>query len=412
LYRREDQLDRAATCLNQALTAARRLDDQRRVADTLYHLGTVIWSQGRNREAETYHQEAVDISRALQLDDLVAAQALHGLGETRWIAGDFVEAYQLFHESLDLCRRLGDRGLEIENLQNLGLLLSDELAASYRQARAYVQQSLKLLDETNLPWHRMPALFILGLVTGYLGDYERGFRYVQLGLDETRRRHSPRYYAAALDFLGCLYRDLNLLDKAAAAFSEGLETSRAVGVDFWAPRLQANFAITRLRQGDQNVESLLMESLEASRRRNQGIHVAVCVQGLAELAYYQGRYEQALLHAAELAELSVFGMHENLAQAYRWRGVTLCALGQRSEAEAALLQAADLSARIEKPRLAWEIHTALEHAYTLWGELESTDLHRRQAATALIAITRKIKNPALKAGLLENNAEFHKFPPK
>lgn len=400
LYRREDEFAKAFDHLHDALECARKLGNERRVADTLYHLGTVVWSQGENRQAEHFHSEAVEICRKLALNDLIAAQALHGLGEARWLAGDFFEAYQLFHTSLELSRKLGDRGLENENLHNLGALHSDQLAANYRQAQAYLQMSLKLLDETSLPWHRLPTLFILGLVTGFLGDYEPGIRYIQDAIEETGRLHSPRHRSTALDFLGCLYRDLNLLELAEIAFEEGLDIARQAGIGFWAPRLQANLAITRIRRGDFSVENDLLASLETARQRGQDIHAAVSLQGLAELAVQRGEFNRAIGITTELGELAEFGMQEALAQAFRWRGEALLGLGDREAAKATLIKAVDLAGQIEKPRLAWEVHSALARAYTLWGEIEIAAQHSRKAETALTAIRRKIKDPELLEGLL------------
>ena len=61
------------------------MNDERHAADTLYHLGTVAWSDGRNREATAFHQEAVEICERLRLADLVAVQAYHGRGEAHFV---------------------------------------------------------------------------------------------------------------------------------------------------------------------------------------------------------------------------------------------------------------------------------------------------------------------------------------
>ena len=80
-YRRADDYERADACLTEALTESRATEDDRHAADTLYHLGTVAWSNGRNREATAFHREAVDICERLRLTDLVAVQGFHGRGE-------------------------------------------------------------------------------------------------------------------------------------------------------------------------------------------------------------------------------------------------------------------------------------------------------------------------------------------
>src|SRR5688572_32201369 len=83
-YRRADDYERATACLNEALAECRAMNDERRAADTLYHLGTVVWSDCRNREAIAFHEEAVAICERLGLSDLVAVQAYHGRGEAHF----------------------------------------------------------------------------------------------------------------------------------------------------------------------------------------------------------------------------------------------------------------------------------------------------------------------------------------
>src|ERR1044071_3695872 len=83
-YRRADDYERATECLTQALAESRAMRDERHAADTLYHLGTVAWSNSRNREAIGFHAEAVGICERLGLADLVAVQAYHGRGEAHY----------------------------------------------------------------------------------------------------------------------------------------------------------------------------------------------------------------------------------------------------------------------------------------------------------------------------------------
>ena len=80
--RRADDYESALSHLSQAVEVGRASGDQRAVADTLYHLGSVYWSQGENNQAGQHHQEALEICRSLGLTDLVAVQATHGRAES------------------------------------------------------------------------------------------------------------------------------------------------------------------------------------------------------------------------------------------------------------------------------------------------------------------------------------------
>src|SRR5690606_31296529 len=70
VYRMGDELDRAMEYLTAALHLCRESGDRRSLANVLHHLGTVAWSAGNNLQASIYHQEAADLSRGLEEQDL------------------------------------------------------------------------------------------------------------------------------------------------------------------------------------------------------------------------------------------------------------------------------------------------------------------------------------------------------
>ena len=153
-----------------------------------------------------------------------------------------------------------------------------------------------------------------------------------------------RFRTIALDQLGYLLLDLNLLDRAAEAFTLGIQLALQTKFYYWLPRLQAHLAISRLRQGDLRAEWELQNALELARRNGQVIHVAHCLEGLAELAMTRGEPAQATRYADELLALTEpRELREMAGQAYRWRGEALLAAGQLEGAEDALNQAAALA---------------------------------------------------------------------
>jgi tetratricopeptide (TPR) repeat protein len=117
LYRKTDHGVEATQYLEQALQASRLTGNLHAVADTLYHLGTVFWDEGDNVRTLARQGEAVNISRSLGLHDIVAVQAIHGLGEAIFMQGRAQTATQYFTESLELARQVGDFSYEAENLQ-------------------------------------------------------------------------------------------------------------------------------------------------------------------------------------------------------------------------------------------------------------------------------------------------------
>ena len=142
---------RPSSASTQALDECRALGDERQAADTLYHLGTVMWSDGRNRDATAYHAEAVEICERLGLSDLVAVQAYHGRGEAHFLNLEQAAAIRCFQRSIELARSIGDKSYESENLMMVAYSYSGYMGfGDYAQARANFEAALEIAQRADL----------------------------------------------------------------------------------------------------------------------------------------------------------------------------------------------------------------------------------------------------------------------
>jgi DNA-binding SARP family transcriptional activator len=374
--RRADRLEQAEAYLNQALAVARGCGDQRGVADALFHLGTVIWSTGDNRGAAARHEEAVALARALDLRDLVAIQAHHGLGETFFMGGQYQPAREHFERSLALARQAGDKAYEAENLYMLAAADLGYLGAGYARARDLAAQSLAISQAAHMDWHMGPAMFIHALACGSLGDYQRGVEFARRSVAFTAHA-SMLFHATALDKLGYLYQDLNLLPQAEAAHAEGLAMAERLDTRWWRPRLQTNLALDRLRQGDSTVGGALQAALDLTVATGLHIHGAYALAGLAELAVARGEAASALGHARALAAMAqAGGMREMAAQASRWEGQAHALAGDHAAAEAALTRALAQAQALGRVRLVWDVHVALACLHQVQGQASLAEHHQ------------------------------------
>jgi tetratricopeptide (TPR) repeat protein len=320
-YRRADDYERAAQCLTQALAESRAMRDERHAADTLYHLGTVAWSNGRNREAIGFHAEAVAICERLALADLVAVQAYHGRGEAHHNNAEPAAAIACYERSLELARRIGDKSYECENLMMVGYSLTGYMGlADYPRARAHFEASLEIARKADLQWHMGPTLLGLDHLRACAGEYAEALAGMTKTLRWLESVKQIRYQIIAYDLVSHLLLDSGAARDAAAWCRRGLELARSARITFWCPRLEANLAIARLRLGELDVGPELERAADYCRQNAEGFQLARCLAGLAELALARGDAAACLDHAAELLALvEPAGMQEFAAEARRWR---------------------------------------------------------------------------------------------
>jgi predicted ATPase/transcriptional regulator with XRE-family HTH domain len=360
-YRRADDYERATQCLTQALAESRAMRDERHAADTLYHLGTVAWSNSRNREAIGFHAEAVEICERLGLADLVAVQAYHGRGEAHYNNVEPAAAIACYERSLELARRIGDKSYECENLMMVGFALTGYMGlADYPRARAHFEESLEIARKADLQWHMGPTLLGLDHLRACAGQYDEALAGMTRTLRWLESVKQIRYQLIAYDLVGHLLLDSGATRDAAAWCRRGLELAHSARITFWCPRIEANLAIARLRLGELEVGAPLERAADYCRQNAEGFQLARCLAGLAELALARGDAAACLAHADELLSLvEPPGLAELAAEARRWRGEALLAQGRREEGSEDLRRAASAADEIGRPRLAADARAAL-----------------------------------------------------
>jgi tetratricopeptide (TPR) repeat protein len=334
---------------------------------------------------------------------LVAVQALHGRAEAYWISAQPRKAIELFKESLELARQIGDKSYESENLQMLGLMYIGRFGvAEYDLGIKNANESLTISQEAHLLWHLVPALETKSSILFGLGDYQSGIELIKRAIEQARTIGALRLVSIALSDLGELYQVLNLLKRAEKVHSEGIEIERQIGTNFFLPRIKAELAIDRLRLGDLGVGPDLEEALDGAQARDQLAHAVRCFEGLAELSVAQGDHEAAYHQAEKLLQVAQAGdLSEIVAKAYMWQGKAKLAGGSPEAAEDVLQQAVQLADMIGTPRLRWDVHEALAEVYKVQGNQKQAAQHTQVVREIIQRISANLKDPDLRKGLPE-----------
>jgi tetratricopeptide (TPR) repeat protein len=361
-YRRGDDYEQAAHCLTQALAESRAMNDEPHAADTLYHLGTVAWSDGRNREATVFHQEAVEICERLRLTDLVAVQAYHGRGEAHYNSSEPQAAIDCFTRSIELARGIGDKSYECENLMMIGYACTGYMGlADYARAQANYDAAITIARKADLQWHMGPTLLGMDHVRACLGQYDEALEGMLKTLRWLESLKQFRYQLIAYDLIGHLLIDCGRNREAVEQCERGLAMARDNGIVFWISRVHANLAIARLRLGDLEVGGVLERGAAYCRQNAEVFQLARCLEGLAELALARGDPAGCLAFADELLSLvEPAGLREFIAQARRWRGQALIAQRQYGKAASELSSALAIAQDIGRARLAADVQTLIQ----------------------------------------------------
>lgn len=398
-YRRADAYEPALACLNEALGASRAIGDERRVADTLYHLGTVAWSNGRNDLAIAHHQEAVDICERMGLRDLTAVQAFHGRGEAHFANAQPAFAIASFSRSLALARGIDDRSYESENLMMIGWACTGHMGlADYTRALSHFDSALEIARSADLQWHLGPTLIGRAYTRAAAGSYGDAWADLSETLPRLETLRLVRYRMMAHDAMGCVLIDLDLHEAAARHFSRGLSQAQGAGLRYWVPRLQAGLAIAQLRGGQACDAGGLLAALLYCRQHSENWLASRCLEALAEHTLAVNDARACLERAGELLALAEGGqMRELVARAHWWRGMARAAMGNQEPAHAELAKALQLAERIGQVRLQLDCHLSLAKAAAARGASGDASAHRSSAGALKERISLSLQASSLVA---------------
>jgi tetratricopeptide (TPR) repeat protein/transcriptional regulator with XRE-family HTH domain len=403
-YRRADAYEEATRCLTEALAESRAMNDVRRAADTLYHLGTVTWSTGLNDQAIGFHHQAVEICEQAGFDDLVAVQAYHGRGEAHYANAEPAPAIEYFSRSLELARGIGDKSYECENLMMIGhACVGTKGLGDYPRALASLEAALGIARSADLQWHMGPTLLGVDHVracTGHYGEAWSGMQSTLLWLESLKQ---PRYQLIAHDFIGHLLLDLGLNEMALEQLERGMALGRETGIMFWRGTIEAHVAVarSRLRQADIGAAATALQAtLERTRRAAERYLMVRCLDGLAEIALRAGDARRCGEYGNELLEIAAAnGLREQEAVARRWRGEALLAQKAYPEAQEELSRAASATEGIGRVRLQMDVECAQARLCTARGQSDASKHHAARSRAIAEAIEASLASSGLKAEL-------------
>jgi tetratricopeptide (TPR) repeat protein len=188
MYQNRGELAEARRLYDEGLEIAKRLGNQVGVASLLHQLGRLAKDQGNLKEARRLYDESLEIKKR-HGDQGGVALTIWGLGNISLDQGNLDEAKKLFHEALDTFRNLGDQSNTAGILHQLGRLAQDQ--GELEEARRLFNESLAIKKRLGNQGGVAITLAQLGRLTEDEDDKEGAARLFRKALSIFERLGSP-----------------------------------------------------------------------------------------------------------------------------------------------------------------------------------------------------------------------------
>lgn len=287
--------EEALSLFNQALRPlSDPLDNEKKRRKALFKRlsASTQWGLSRYIEAGELYAESLTLYTELN-DEAGMSEALKGLGDVARRKGEYVQARTYFSRCLELCERTNNQLTTAQALARLGL--TARIQGDYPLAEGYYRRSLTIFSALN-EHERIASLQSgLGLIASDQGRLEEAKAYMEQSLVIARRVHNPSGTALMLTGLAWVNYLRGAFTDAREQSLESLSLSRDIG-DRWS--MANNLGnLGKISAGMQNFDQAydhFKEALSISRHLSAVPLTLEILPGVAQLFCQQGQYKQAI----------------------------------------------------------------------------------------------------------------------
>jgi DNA-binding CsgD family transcriptional regulator/tetratricopeptide (TPR) repeat protein len=402
---------RTGDYLHQALALARDIADLSTLAHTLNRTGNWYMHTEWPREGLRYHQEALTLFLSCN-DWHGQATTLDLLGITSYISGDLISGVEYYERAIALFRQLDQPQGLVSSLACLALRGASYLFNTVVWPIASAAVCTREGEEAPAIAHQIGwrggesfALSYLGQSLGARGEYTRALALGQSALAIASEIEHLQWMNAAHFLLGALHLELLALSAAQHHFERALELAQAMRSSLVVRTTAGFLASTYVAQ--QNLaaaESLLTATLD----------VDTPTQTIAQRMAWFARVELALARREPAVALQIIErLIASAINVERWgagaiprlwhlRGEALAALGQTSEAEAALLAAQAVAQAQGTRPLRWRIQLSLGKLYRAQARRDQARAAFDTARADIEALAAKLEDEAMRDHFLQH----------
>jgi CHAT domain-containing protein/Flp pilus assembly protein TadD len=298
-----DDLNRAASYLEEALEIFRDAGNQTEEAGILHSLGWVYENLSEYARAADYTQQALELWRSVG-DRSEEAWALNNLGYYLAYLFDYTTAMDYLQQARRIFQDLGDLHGEAWVLDNMAFVTSHNLG--YDDGMEYQLEALDVYEELGDKGSLAECLNSLGRYSTNIGDYEAGMGYFQRAGELWDQLGDTMNEGRAVNNIGVAYAYLGERERAMEYYQDALEMYIAIGDRWREATLRTNLGESYMILDDPETALEYCQQSKAIfdqvNHRNK-FYEAVNLNCLGRAYQEMGDYEQAETYILEGLEM-------------------------------------------------------------------------------------------------------------
>jgi predicted ATPase/DNA-binding transcriptional ArsR family regulator len=318
--------DDALSSYNNALSLIETNDDPDALSDVLWRIGNVLVKKGELDEGENLCEKA--ISDMEQKSSKNAAKIYDLMGMISMQRSDYERALKRFGESLEIARRIDDKGRAASVHSAMATLYS--YINDYDSSLDHHKTALELHKETKNKNSLGVSYVNLGMVYWNTGKYEEAIKYESKALKIMKEIGNQAGIGFAYNILGATYHNKGDYTIALECFEKSLRVREKIGDKHGIAEGYNNVGcIHKNREEYKKAFECFNECLAILSEMGDQRGCAITHFEIGDTHLKKGSFEKGITHFEKSIEICG-RIGDKLFSAYDYCGMSECLIGQGS----------------------------------------------------------------------------------
>lgn len=287
----------------EALDLSKAIQNDSLIAESQYYLAlAVAFTEDKARAIENY----IDARIIFQRLDYRRSEIkiIQSLGSLYAEISEYEKASQLYFESLEYSRELGNESGVVFSLTKLGMI--QQHLGEYRIAKRFLDDAIQKAQEVDDWGGETIALSEAGFLEGRSGDPEKAAGYFKKAIDIFNEKGVRHAIPQLMFNLARIYKDEDQLNEALAIAKDAISLADSLGNTFLVLHSLDEVAEIYHELGEyRKAISILEEGIKKSREVGMSSSTLFLLNKISGSYFKEGELDKSLKSSEEAKELAI-----------------------------------------------------------------------------------------------------------
>ena len=271
--------------------------DRAQRSKLLHNLAILIAGRGEYDKALEMYRESLEVKKSLG-DRAGVSTSMHQIGMIHQYRGEYDKALEMYRESLDVKKSLGDRAGVSKSMHQIGRIHQER--GEYDKALEMYRESLEVNKSLGDRAGVSTSMHQIGRIHQERGEYDKALEMYRESLEVAKSLGDRAGVSKSMHNIGRIHQERGEYDKALEMYRESLEVDKSLGDRAGVSKSMHQIGRIHQKRGEYDKAlEMYRESLEVKKSLGDRAGMASSMGQMGQLFAETGNHAEALDLLAE-----------------------------------------------------------------------------------------------------------------